>query len=97
MNLWLLPVELVSSVINQAVSAQDQRASHYPHKITPCAMVTRQRSSGSIKVTGGLAAVAMLLGKAEVIHSRRRWRTKSDRLKPFCTCCATSPADSPRA
>jgi len=34
MNLWLLAVELMSSVINQAVRAQDQRASHYHHKIT---------------------------------------------------------------
>ena len=77
MNSGSWPLSLVSSVINQAVSAQDQRASHYPHKITPCAMGSSGNRAVDRSRYTGLAAVAMLLGKAEVIHSRRRWRTKA--------------------
>ena len=78
MNLWLLPVE--PRVVGDQPGRQRPRSARIslPSPRSPRVLWAYQAIEQWIdQGIQGLAAVAMLLGKAEVIHSRRRWRTNA--------------------
>jgi hypothetical protein len=77
MNLWLLAVE--PHVVGDQPGRQRPRSARIslPSQDHPVCMGLAAIERWIDQGIRGLAAVAMLLGKADVIYSRRPWRTKA--------------------